>query len=114
MESNDLKSMSIDELWNLHQEVAAELTDKITEEKTRLKERLRKIEAAGNVVRLDHERRPYLKVRPKYQNSKNPAETWSGRGKRPRWLTVQLRTGKGLDDFLINWSPTAGGRRSDP
>ena len=40
------------------------------------------------------QRRPYPKVFPKYRNPKKPAETWSGRGKQPRWLTAQLRSGK--------------------
>ena len=56
MERDDLKSMSLDELWNLHEEVVAELTDRIRNEKARLQERLRKIEAAGNVIRLEHTR----------------------------------------------------------
>ncbi|WP_247337028.1 H-NS family nucleoid-associated regulatory protein [Bradyrhizobium sp. 147] len=32
---------------------------------------------------------------------KNPSETWSGRGRLPRWLRPQLRGGGKLDDFLI-------------
>ena len=43
MERSDWKSMSIDELWHLHEEIAAELKDKIGTEKARLEERLRKI-----------------------------------------------------------------------
>jgi hypothetical protein len=54
--------------------------------------------ASNNSVR---QRRPYPKVLPKYRNPKNPAETWSGRGKQPRWLAAQLRSGKKVDDFLI-------------
>jgi len=41
-------------------------------------------------------------VAPKYRNPKNPAETWSGRGRKPRWLTVALTSvGAKLEDFLI-------------
>ncbi|MCK1316911.1 H-NS family nucleoid-associated regulatory protein, partial [Bradyrhizobium sp. 23] len=36
------------------------------------------------------------------RNPKNPAETWSGRGRLPRWLRPQLRAGRKLDDFLID------------
>src|SRR3974390_941099 len=28
-------------------------------------------------------------------------DTWTGRGKRPRWLTAALAEGKKLEDFLI-------------
>src|SRR4051812_30132524 len=102
MKSTDLKSLSLDELWNLHEEVAAKLGRKIAAEKARLEERLRKIEVAGKITRLNGARRPYPPVRPKYRNPKNPAETWSGRGKLPRWLGPQLRAGRRLDDFLID------------
>lgn len=41
------------------------------------------------------------KVEPRYQNPANSAETWTGRGKQPRWLAALLAQGKQLDDFLI-------------
>ena len=51
--------------------------------------------SANNIITSDRrQRRPYPKVLPKHRNPKNPAETWSGRGKQPRWLTAQLRSGK--------------------
>jgi DNA-binding protein H-NS len=100
MQGDALKSMSTDELWNLYEQVTSSLAGRIAAEKAKLEERLRTIETVSNVVRLD-QRRPYLKVSPKYQNPQNAAETWSGRGKQPRWLTAQLRSGKQLDSFLI-------------
>jgi DNA-binding protein H-NS len=39
---------------------------------------------------------------PKYRNPSRPSETWAGRGKQPRWLTVQLESGKQIDDFRID------------
>jgi DNA-binding protein H-NS len=88
--------MSADQLWSLHEDLVAELSRKITAEKIRLDERLHKLGC-------DHDRlrRPYPKVPPKYRNPKNPAETWAGRGKQPRWLRAQLRSGKKLEDFRI-------------
>jgi DNA-binding protein H-NS len=41
------------------------------------------------------------KVAPKYRNPENPAETWAGRGLKPRWLAAALKSGKKLDDFMI-------------
>ncbi|WP_439406360.1 H-NS family nucleoid-associated regulatory protein [Bradyrhizobium sp. DASA03076] len=104
MKMNDLKSMSVDELWNLHEKVSAALNQRIAAEKLRLEERLRTIGALDNPPPPTRERRPYPPVRPKYQNPKNPAQTWSGRGKLPRWLDPQLRAGRKLDDFLIDRS----------
>ena len=42
------------------------------------------------------------KVPPKYRNPANKAETWTGRGKHPRWLAAELAAGKKIEDFLIN------------
>lgn len=41
------------------------------------------------------------KVPPKYRNPANPKETWTGRGKQPRWLAEQVKKGKKVEDFLI-------------
>lgn len=40
------------------------------------------------------------KVAPKYRNPAG-SETWSGRGKRPRWFTAALKAGKKEKDLLI-------------
>ena len=101
MENSDLKSMAIDELWKLHEQIAAKLARELAIEKARLEERLHKLGSASKVITSDRQRCPYPKVLPKYRNPKNPAETWSGRGKQPRWLTAQLRSGKKVNDFLI-------------
>lgn len=45
--------------------------------------------------------KPLGKVAPKYRNPANPAETWSGRGKQPRWLAAETAKGKKAEDFLI-------------
>ena len=99
MRAHDLKAMSVDQLWSLHEQVAAELGRKIAAEKAELEQRLRKLGFVGTEPRPA--RRPYPKVYPKYRNPKNRAETWAGRGKKPRWVTEQLRSGKKLDDFRI-------------
>ncbi len=41
------------------------------------------------------------KVPPKYRNPANPAQTWSGRGKRPHWFTDALKAGKKEKDLAI-------------
>jgi DNA-binding protein H-NS len=40
------------------------------------------------------------KVAPKYRNP-GSGETWSGRGKRPRWFVAALKGGKKEKDLLI-------------
>ncbi|HFJ9612733.1 TPA: H-NS histone family protein [Stenotrophomonas maltophilia] len=41
------------------------------------------------------------KVAPKYRNPANPSETWSGRGRQPRWLAALVQKGKEPSEFLI-------------
>lgn len=106
MSSQDLKSMSVDQLWALHEHVIAELERKIAIEKATLEDRLRKIGSTTLNFKPvgQRQRRPYPKVLPKYRNPKNPSETWAGRGKQPRWLREQLRSGKKIESFLIRRS----------
>ena len=40
-------------------------------------------------------------VPPKYRNPANGSETWTGRGKPPRWMADYLAKGKKKEDFLI-------------
>lgn len=41
------------------------------------------------------------KVPPKYRNPANEKETWTGRGRPPRWLAGELAAGRKLEEFLI-------------
>ena len=103
MKNDSFESMSVDELWNLHESVVAELGRKMAAERAVLENRLRQLGSVGSQVE-GRGRRPYPKVLPKYRNPKNRRETWAGRGKQPRWLKAQLRGGKKLADFLIRKS----------
>lgn len=37
----------------------------------------------------------------KFRNTVNPDETWSGRGKRPRWLQEALLNGADIQSFAV-------------
>jgi DNA-binding protein H-NS len=41
------------------------------------------------------------KVRPQYQNPTDSSQTWSGRGRQPKWVAEALVGGKQLDQFRI-------------
>ena len=45
--------------------------------------------------------KPKTKVAPKYANPADPTQTWTGRGRRPRWVIAELDAGKSLDDLAI-------------
>ena len=38
---------------------------------------------------------------PKYANPANPSETWSGRGRKPKWFTQALASGVSPDALAI-------------
>lgn len=41
------------------------------------------------------------KVAVKYRNRDNPAETWTGRGRQPKWLAAAIKKGAKIQDFAI-------------
>jgi len=97
--NKNLEKMSVDELWNLHEEIRSVLSTKLDAEKRQLERRL--VQLNGRAENKPKTRRPYPEVHPKYRNPERPSETWSGRGKRPRWVDAQLRSGKKVDELLI-------------
>jgi len=46
-------------------------------------------------------RRKTGKVAPKYRDPDNKRNTWSGRGRMPRWLAQKTKHGRSVTDFLI-------------
>jgi DNA-binding protein H-NS len=99
VKNKDLAMMSGDELWSLYEEVRTILSTKMDEEKRRLERCLARLN--GRAEDETKARRPYPKVHPKYRNPERPSETWSGRGRQPRWVGAQLSSGKRVDDLLI-------------
>jgi DNA-binding protein H-NS len=45
--------------------------------------------------------RKLAKVAPKYRNPADAEQTWTGRGKQPRWLAEYTAQGRKVEDFLI-------------
>jgi DNA-binding protein H-NS len=43
-------------------------------------------------------------VQPKYRNPDDPSETWSGRGRQPKWVQMAIAHDRKLEDLAI---PTA-------
>ena len=41
------------------------------------------------------------KVPPKYRNPANEKDTWTGRGRQPRWVAAEIANGRKLEDLLI-------------
>ena len=41
------------------------------------------------------------KVAVKYRNRENPSDTWTGRGRQPKWLVAALKKGSKIADFAL-------------
>src|SRR5690348_15793123 len=111
MKKIDLEAMSVDHLWSIHEKISRILSARITSEKRELEKRLAVLNRGGGIINdgdapqsysaNGKARRNYPRVFPKYRNSQMPYETWSGRGKQPRWLAAAIKTGRKIEDFEI-------------
>ena len=96
-----LKTMSISKLMDLREKVDATLASKVSEERRALQSRLANLGRVGSGAEVARRGGARGKVEPKYRNPENPAETWAGRGLKPRWLTTAIKAGKKIEDFSI-------------
>jgi len=96
-----LKSMSISKLVALKDQVEAALSSKVLEQRRALESELSKLGRFEAGKSTSKAARGLGAVAPKYRNPEDPAETWAGRGLKPRWLTAAIKSGKKVEDFLI-------------
>ncbi|HXT08587.1 MAG TPA: H-NS histone family protein [Roseiarcus sp.] len=118
--NSDLDKMTVDELWSIHEEISAVLSERIVTQKRELEKRLAILRPGSDtaepplesrVAKPRKSRRKYPKVFPRYRNP-GTAETWSGRGRRPRWLVAAEALGHTIDEFRI-LEPGGAGARMD-
>lgn len=50
------------------------------------------------------------KVKPKYRNPNDGAQTWTGRGRMPLWMADLVKKGGKRENFLIGTARSNGGR----
>lgn len=98
-------AMSFEDLQILKSQVEHELQKREHEEKSKARKQILEL---ARIHGLDVEevlstkaavaRKP---VEAKYQNPAQADQTWTGRGRKPKWVEDQLANGKSLDDLLI-------------
>jgi len=100
----DLDKLSSKELRELQKNVARQLEDQ------QKRERHLALTAAQDAAaeygfsledRMGIEGKAKMPVLPKYADPTNAAQTWSGRGRKPKWVQKHLDDGGSLDDLLI-------------
>ena len=116
----ELESMSLDDLWSLHEKVSALLSARIKAEKQELEKRLAVLNRGNDIISQSSPsrslqngkvRRKYPRVLPKYHNPQT-SETWSGRGKRPLWLVAAMKSGRKIEEFRISDGSPKGRQRA--
>ena len=116
----ELESMSLDDLWSLHEQISGTLSARIKAEKHELEKRLAVLDRGNDIVSQSgasrslqngKARRKYPRVLPKYRNPQT-SETWSGRGKRPLWLVAAMKSGRKIEEFRISDGSSKGRQRA--
>ena len=101
----DLHSLSLKELKDLQAQVTKAINGY---EDRRKKEALAELEEKARAMGFSlaeltgissvRKRSPAVA---KYANPSDPSDTWSGRGRKPRWYAEALESGKSPDDLAI-------------
>lgn len=100
----DLSAMSLKELKALRKKVEAAIDGFEERQKA---DALAKLEAQARelgfslaeLVGGKKGKKPAIP--PKYRDPKDPANTWSGRGRQPEWFKSAMKSGVSADDMLI-------------
>ena len=105
----DLERMTYAELSELRDRVDAEMVETQASEKKALKAKMEALaaesgysieELIGGTQRVGRKGSNGLVV-VKYRNLKDPSQTWSGRGRKPNWLSEAVNSGKKIESFLV-------------
>ncbi len=101
----ELGTLSLKDLKALHARVAREIEGFAERKKLEAVKALEDVARSHGFsldqlvgVKSGRKRSP---AKPKYANPANKSETWTGRGRRPRWAEEALKSGKSLDDLAI-------------
>jgi DNA-binding protein H-NS len=100
-----LEKMSYAELSELRSQVDRLMVEKQSSEKLALRQQMADL-ARDHGMSLDEVlgkgRKGKGSVAPKYRDPKNPENTWTGRGRMPRWMAAATKGSKAKkEDFLI-------------
>lgn len=103
----DLKSLNHNQLSELITRARARQQELVKEKAAKLRDKINAlVKAEGFGLdevfgRSSGRGKARGKVKPKYRNPADPGQTWSGRGKRPRWFSAALSAGRKEKDLLI-------------
>lgn len=100
----NLDDMSLKELKKLHKDVEKAIA---TFDDRRRREARERLEAQAKELGftlgelLDAPKPKQSVLPPKFQHPENKSLTWTGMGRKPKWLVHELESGKELSDFAL-------------
>ena len=106
MAKDPLEGMTVKELKTLSVQIDQAIAGRQESEKAALRQQLETIagDAGYDLADLVGSKRGGRKgsvVAVKFCNPQDPLQTWTGRGRQPRWLVEKLAQGKKLESFKI-------------
>ncbi len=102
----DLHTLSLKELKGLQSSVAKAIAGfedrKKSEARAELEARARELGfSLSDLATANSASNKRTSAAPKYANPANPADTWTGRGRKPRWFSEALAGGRNPEDLAI-------------
>ena len=94
-------------------DIERELKKRERQEKAEAKKKIQAIasEAGFSVTELFEEKKPAsrgksaprkrAKAKVKFRHPKNSKNTWTGRGRMPKWMVAEIEKGKKKEDFAV-------------
>jgi len=106
----DLSELSLTDLLGLQNALPAIIEQAKQTEKAALIEKMEALAAESGFElsevfndKAEKKKRKQIGfVKAKYINPEDADETWTGRGRKPKWATKHLKNGGTLEDLLIN------------
>lgn len=105
MAKNDFSGMTLKQMIDMQDRLAAAVEEKRKEDREETKRAVEEFAEKRGFSVTDlfgaTGRKKGGKVAVKYINPENRSETWTGRGRTPRWLAEKLKKGAKIDQFEI-------------
>ncbi len=106
MRAINVDKMALKELIDLELKVKKAIVSARERERSEIKSKVEAmIEKSGfSIDEIFSRGRGAMKgrtVAPKYANPENKSETWTGRGRKPKWLVAKLNKGAKIEQFAI-------------
>lgn len=99
----DLASLSFEELANLQKKTQESMKARKKDELKIAYQKFQDIAKSLGVTVNDIIKSSKGKTKrpPRYQNPEDKTQTWTGQGRKPKWLMDKLAVGKKLEDFAL-------------